>query len=414
MADTEAAHFDLDEHEPGPAGPGDTVTPAEARAVPTAEIDVSEQEAETLKAHAPKIEKFFRAVVKMQASDLHLKANCQARVRLAGKLRSIAGAPLANEKIEQMLFEIMNAEQKESYHRNGSADFAYQLGGSDRFRINIFRQRGLTSVAARRVNNQILNFDQLHLPQSMYRLADFHQGLVLIAGVTGSGKSTTLAATLDRINATRSCHIVTLEDPIEYLFTDKKSFINQREIGLDVKDFHDALRYLMREDPDVVLIGEMRDVETFSAALHAAETGHLVFGTVHASGAAQVVTRLLDLMPESSRDLIRQTLVFNLQAVVVQKLLPSIKPGLSRVPCVEVMFSNPMVRKLISEKREEDLVDVIKGCGQEGMLDFNESIHRLINEEYITMAVGEAASPNPEELRMRLKGIRGARGGLLG
>lgn len=376
--------------------------------------DVGDTEPEPERPPAPRIEKYFRAVVKMGGSDLHFKANAPGRVRLRGKLRSISGKPISNRKIERMLFEIMTDEQKEAYRKNGSTDFAYQLDDSDRFRINIFRQRGLSSMAARRVSREILDFTQLHLPESMFKLAEFHEGLILLAGVTGSGKSTTIAAVLDYINATRSAHIVTLEDPIEYLFEDKKSFINQREIGIDVADFPAALKYLMREDPDIVLIGEMRDAETFHAALHAAETGHLVFGTVHAAGAAQTITRVLDLLPESARDLIRQTLVFNLKAIVCQKLLPSIKKGIGRIPCVEIMFSNPSVRKLIGNKREDELPDLLKACHNEGMMDFNECLYQLLEEEFITMNVALAASPNPDELRMRLKGIRSGRGGLLG
>jgi len=371
------------------------------------------------KAHAeprkrPRIDKYFKLLVKLQGSDLHLKANSRARVRVGGHIKSVHGDPLSNEKIEQMMFEIMNDEQKKLLHDHGAADFAYQLGDSDRFRVNVFRARGYCSVAARRVSKNILNFDQLHLPSSIYKITENHQGLVLLAGITGSGKSTTIAAAIDYINKHRACHIVTIEDPIEYMFTDKRAFINQREIGIDVENFHMALKYLMRQDPDVVLVGEMRDAETFMAALNAAETGHLVFGTVHASGSAQTITRVLDLLPEGSRDLIRQTLVFNLKAIVCQKLLPSIKPGVSRVPAVEIMFANPTVRKLIDEKREDQILDVIRASQAEGMLDMNECLRRLVNEEYIELSTAYAASPNPEELKMRLKGISSGGGSILG
>jgi len=362
----------------------------------------------------PKINKYFRAVIKMDGSDLHLKANAQARVRLGGKLRALAGKVLTGEKIDAMMFEIMSDGQKDSYARNGSVDFAHQLGDSDRFRINMFRQRGQTSVAARRVTKNIADFRRLNLPEPIHKITEFHQGLVLLVGVTGSGKTTTIAAALDHINATRSAHIVTLEDPIEYLFEDRKSLVNQREIGIDVPDFASGLKYLMREDPDVVLVGEMRDEETFHAALNAAETGHLVFGTLHASGAAQAITRLLDLMPEASRDLIRQSLVFNLKAVVSQKLLPSILPGLKRVPAVEIMLTNSTVRKLIEEKREDEIPDVLKMSYEEGMMDFNESLRRLVESEAVELAVAYAASPNPDELKMRLKGIRAGGKSILG
>jgi twitching motility protein PilT len=362
----------------------------------------------------PKINKYFRAVTKMDASDLHMKAGIQPRVRLGGKLRSLAGKALSSEKIDAMMFEIMSDRLKEDFARNGSVDFAHQLGNSDRFRINMFRQRGQTSVAARRVTAKIADFTSLGLPDTINKITEFHQGLVLLVGVTGSGKSTTIAAALDYINATRACHIVTLEDPIEYLFADKKAIVNQREIGIDVPDFAMGLKYLMREDPDVVLVGEMRDEETFHAALNAAETGHLVFGTLHASGSAQTITRLLDLLPEGSRDLVRQSLVFNLKAVVSQKLLPSIVPGRKRVPAVEIMLTNSTIRKLIDEKREDEIPDVLKMSYEEGMMDFNESIRRLVEEEAIELSVAYSASPNPDELKMRLKGITAGSGGLLG
>ncbi|MEP0844889.1 MAG: PilT/PilU family type 4a pilus ATPase [Phycisphaerae bacterium] len=362
----------------------------------------------------PKIHKYLRYMVESRASDLHFKSGSRVHVRLKGDLKPIKGPPLTPEEVEAIWFEIMTDQQRRQLAEKGAADFAYQLGGSDRFRVNIFRQRGTLSVAARRVNKDILNFDQLHLPKSIYRITEYHQGLVLLAGITGSGKSTTIAAALDYINAHRACHIVTIEDPIEYLFEDKKALVNQREIHIDVKDFQEALKYLMREDPDVVLVGEMRDAETFMAALNAAETGHLVFGTVHASGSAQTITRVLDLLPEGSRDLIRQTLVFNLQAIICQKLVPCLKPGIPRVPAVEIMFANASVRKLIDEKREDEIVKVIRASQAEGMLDMNECLKNLVENEFIDTQTAYAASPNPQELKMRLKGISAGGSSILG
>jgi twitching motility protein PilT len=362
----------------------------------------------------PKIHKYLKYMVDIQASDLHFKSGARVHVRYKGELRPIKGPPLSAEEVEAIWFEIMTDQQKRQLAERGASDFAYQLGGSDRFRVNIFRQRGTLSVAARRVNKTILNFDQLCLPKSIYKITEYRQGLVLLAGITGSGKSTTIAAALDYINAHRACHIVTIEDPIEYLFEDKKALINQREVHIDVKDFGEALKYLMREDPDVVLVGEMRDAETFMAALNAAETGHLVFGTVHASGSAQTVTRVLDLLPEGSRDLVRQTLVFNLQAIICQKLLPCIKPGIARVPAVEIMFANPTIRKLIDEKREDEIGKVIRACQAEGMLDMNECLKNLVENEFIETSTAYAASPNPQELKMRLKGISTGGAAILG
>ncbi len=353
-------------------------------------------------------------MVDMGASDLHFKANATPRVRLQGGLKALKGDPLPNEKVEKLLFEIMNVEQLERYAKKGSTDFSFQLDENNRFRINIFRQRGLTSMAARHIPRNIPSFEQLHLPPSLTEISQLHQGLILVAGITGSGKSTTIAAMIEQINQTRTAHIVTLEDPIEFMFEDKKSFVNQREIGLDVEDFADALKYLMREDPDVVLIGEMRDQETFEAALHAAESGHLVFGTVHASNAPSTITRMLELFPVEARSLARTSLVFNLQAVVVLKLLKCIHPDIPRIPAAEIMIANAPVRKMIAEKRENELLGVIRGSYQEGMQDFTEALRDLVDKELISTQTAYDAAPNPDELKMKLKGISVSSGGIIG
>ena len=362
----------------------------------------------------PKIHKYLRYVCELKASDLHFKSGARVHIRHKGHLRPIKGKVLSPQDVENIWFEIMNDHQMNQLQTKGASDFAYQLGDGDRFRVNIFRQRGTLSVAARRVNAEILNFEDLYLPKSIYKITEYHQGLVLLAGITGSGKSTTIAAALDYINAHRACHIVTIEDPIEYLFSDRKALINQREVGVDVDNFQDALKYLMREDPDVVLVGEMRDEETFMAALNAAETGHLVFGTVHASSSAQTINRVLDLLPEGSRDLVRQTMVFNLQAIVCQKLLPTVRPDVPRVPAVEIMFANATVRKLIDENRDDEISKVIRASQAEGMLDMNECLRNLVETEFISTDVAYSASPNPQELKMRLKGINTGTGSILG
>ncbi len=361
-----------------------------------------------------KILSLFKAVIKLEASDLHLKAGAKPRVRIGGSIKALNAEPLTDEQILEMMYSIMSENHKEQFVREGASDFAYDVRGEDRFRINVFKQRGLTSVAARRVTRRIPTVEQLHLPPHMMKLAEYHQGLVLLSGITGSGKSTSIAAMIEHINQSRPCHIVTVEDPIEYLFEDKKAFINQREIGIDVANFHDALKYMMREDPDIVLIGEMRDKETFSAALQAAETGHLVFGTIHSSTTAQTISRLLDLFSTEERALIRQSLVFNLRAIVTQKLLPSILDGVARVPAVEIMICNPSIKKLIEDARETDINTVLKGCYGEGMQDFTESLRQLVEKEWIEVEVAYEVAPNPEELKMRLRGISTSKGGILG
>ena len=352
-----------------------------------------------------KLIKYFKAVVDLDASDLHLKEGAPPRVRVTGRMRPTKSEPLTNQQIVDLVTPLLSEQQQEFLRTHGAIDLAYELEGSDRFRINIFRQRGKLSVAARRVPRNIPEFSALHLPPMVIKIAEYHQGLVLISGITGSGKSTTLAAMLEHINRHRSCHIVTIEDPIEFLFDDKKAFINQREIGIDVPTFDDALRYLMREDPDVVLIGEMRDKETFTAALRAAETGHLVFATVHASTTYQTITRILELFTPDERTLARQSLCFNLRAIVCLKLMPSIAEGIDRVPAAEIMLTTPTVRKMLEEGRDADIADVVKSSPHEGMLDFTTSLMQLIEKEWVDPRVAYDYASNIDELKMRLKGI---------
>ena len=369
------------------------------------------------RAKQPSLLKYFKSVIKLKVSDLHFKADCPPHVRQKGDLRPMQGGPLSHEQIRNGIFEMLSEKQRAIYEAKGAIDFAYDVGppgDADRFRVNAFQQRGKMSVAARRVTRDIRNFEELHLPPSIEKVTNFRQGMVLLAGITGSGKSTTIAAMIDHINKRDPVHIVTIEDPIEYLFTDKKAVINQREIGIDVQNFHDALKYLMREDPDVVLIGEMRDIETFSAAMHAAETGHLVFGTIHASNASQTISRLLDLFPAEERRSVRQALEFNLRAVIGQKLVPSVKPGLPICPTVEIMFVNPSIKKLIREERDNEIIDVIKASYNDGMLDFTEHLRRLVDSGYIDVQTAYESAPNPDELKMALKGIKSASAGILG
>jgi twitching motility protein PilT len=237
--------------------------------------------------------------------------------------------------------------------------------------------------------------------------------MIILAGVTGSGKSTTLAAMIDYINDRERVHILTIEDPIEYLFTDKKAVINQREVGLDVVDWHTALKHAVREDPDVILVGEMRDRETFEAGISAAETGHLVLGTLHSSTAASTISRILDLFPADMHPAMRQSLSFNLKAIVCQKLLPSIKPGVQRVPANEIMILNPTIKDLIVKAEDKKLPDAIRIGYLEGMVDFDESLRQLVERGDIDRATALEVATNPDALKMAFKGIRVARPGIL-
>jgi twitching motility protein PilT len=361
----------------------------------------------------PEINKYFRAATKTLASDLHLKVGQPPKLRLYGSLKSTTGPAMTSEKVEELVFGILSPAHKKHFLEHGTLDFAHEVDGSHRFRINIFRQRGMISLAARRVNTTIPPFEELHLPPVLEKISESTQGLVLVVGPTGCGKTTTIASMIDHINRTRSCHIITVEDPIEYLFHDAKAIVSQREIGLDVLDFNEALTYLMRQDPDVVFVGEMRNAETVTAGMRAAETGHLVFGTMHSANAAQSVHRLLDLFPQSERDLVRQTLALALRAVVSQVLIPCLKEGIDRVPAVEVLIVNAAARKLIAEEREADLPSVIRASQQEGMQDITYNLCELVKNGSIDPKEAYKYAPNTEELKMALKGIRTTASGIL-
>ena len=361
----------------------------------------------------PELNKFFRAATKTQANDLHMKVGQPPKLRLFGRLKDTTGKVMTEEKMEQLVLEILSPAQKETFLTHGTLDFAYEIGDQDRFRINIFRQRGLISLAARRVSANIPSFQELHLPNTLETICERAQGLVLVVGPTGCGKTTTIASMINYINNTRSCHIVTIEDPIEYLFKDAKAIVSQREIGIDIQDFEDALRYLMRQDPDVVFVGEMRDAKTVTAGMRAAETGHLVFGTMHSANASQAIHRLLDLFPQSERDLTRQTLSLALSAVVSQVLLPCIREGIDRMPAVEILLANPAVRKLISDGRENELPNVIRSSQQEGMQDLTDNLCKLVKDGSIDPKDAYRYAPNKDELKMAIKGIRTTSSGIL-
>jgi twitching motility protein PilT len=362
----------------------------------------------------PEINKLFRMVMKHEGSDLHLKVGLPPMMRLRNAIRQMEMRPLGVEEMERLVFPILGERSQRLLEETGGADFAHVIGQDEgRFRVNLFKQRGRLSLVARRVNQTVPTFEKLGLPPSIEKLCHYDQGMIILAGVTGSGKSTTIAAMLDYINERERVHILTIEDPIEYLFADKKAVINQREIGLDVLDWHTALKHAVRQDPDVILVGEMRDRETFEAGLNAAETGHLVFGTIHSSTAPSTIGRILDLFPADMHPAARQSLAFNLKAIVCQKLLPSIKPSVQRVPTNEIMILNPTIRELIIKADDKKLPDAIRIGFLEGMLDFNESLRQLVERGDVDRATALEVSPNPEALKMAFKGIRVAQPGIL-
>ncbi|MBI3408530.1 MAG: PilT/PilU family type 4a pilus ATPase [Planctomycetes bacterium] len=362
----------------------------------------------------PEVNKLFRMTMKHQASDLHLKVGQPPMMRLKGDIRRMEMRPLTQEDMERLLLPLLAPSHRKILEEEGGVDFSYVVGNDEsRFRVSLFKQRGRLSLVSRRVNNVIPSFADLGLPPSIEKLCNYPDGMVILAGVTGSGKSTTIASMLDYIAEREYLHILTIEDPIEYVFSDKKSYINQREIGLDSRDWSKALKDAVRQDPDVILIGELRDIETFEAAIQAAETGHLVFGTIHASTAPSSINRILDLFPALKHPAIRQGLANNLRAIVAQKLVKSIRPGKSRVPTNEIMIVNPIIRELISRAEDKKLPDAIRIGYLEGMVDFNENLRQLVERGDIERSVALEVSSNPDQLKMALKGIKVSAPGIL-
>jgi twitching motility protein PilT len=362
------------------------------------------------------VNKFFRALVKLEGSDLHMKVGKPPCVRVRNELKPLNHPPIERREMAEYLVPMMNDRNRRIFDDEGGADFSYTCevdGVKWRFRVNLLQQNGCLGLVARRINNKIPDFKGLYLPDAMEGLCHFDQGMILLAGVTGSGKSTTIASMLDYINKRERVHILTLEDPIEFVFTEEKALINQREIGFDVKDFKIGMKHAVREDPDIMLVGEMRDEETFMTAIHAAETGHLVFGTIHASSSASTIGRILDLFPEAMHKPIRGAIAFNMKGIVAQKLLKSIKPGVPRVPTVEIMTFTPMIKKLVLEGQDNKLPDAIRIGAADGMQDFTMSLKQLIDDDLIDRPTAFEVAPNPDALKMALKGINVSQPGMI-
>ncbi len=362
------------------------------------------------------VDKLFRALVKLEGSDLHMKVGRPPMVRIRNELRPLSRGPIDKAEMVRLLVPMMNDRSRRIFEEEGGADFAHTCdvdGTQWRFRVNILTQNTCMGLVARRVNNKIPDFKGLYLPPSIESLCHWDQGMVLLAGVTGSGKSTTIASMLDYINKRERVHILTLEDPIEFVFTEELALINQREVGFDVKDFKIGMKHAVREDPDIMLVGEMRDEETFMTAIHAAETGHLVFGTIHASSAPSTIGRILDLFPEAMHKAIRSAIAFNMRGIVAQKLLKSIKPGVPRVPTCEIMLFTAMIKKLVLESSDNKLADAIRIGAADGMQDFTMSLKTLIDDELIDRPTAFEVAPNPDALKMALKGINVSNPGII-
>ncbi|XAM01183.1 PilT/PilU family type 4a pilus ATPase [Phycisphaeraceae bacterium D3-23] len=376
---------------------------------PVQTFDIDQAHHKTL-ADTP-LSKYFKAAVRFESSDLIMRGGEVPKLRLRGELKKLDTPPPSIDDFNKWIFEGITEAQKEEFARRGGLDIGVDFdvdGDMHRFRVNIFLTRGRCAIAARRVSNEILPFESLYLPKSLAKVCEeTHQGLILLCGITGSGKSTTIASMLQYIAERRRAHILTIEDPIEYLFddSDTMAMINQREIGIDVPDFPTALRAMVRENPDVVLIGEMRDKETFEAALQAAETGHLVFGTIHASSCSQAFGRIYDLFPADERDNVRSLLAYQMQCFMYQKLLPTLIEA-PRVPACEILLQSPPTRNLILEGREGELEKVIASNREAGMQSYVDSLVELVEKNYVHPRVAQAASPSPEEIKMRLRGIQ--------
>ncbi|TWU60268.1 Twitching mobility protein [Rubripirellula tenax] len=354
------------------------------------------------------VDKIFRALVKLEGSDLHLKVGQPPMVRVRGELKPLNRPLIDMEEMVRLLLPMMDERNLIIFEQEGGADFSHVIhvdGVRWRFRVNMLKSLGNIGLVARRISNFIPDFKGLYLPPIMETLCHFDQGMVLLAGVTGSGKSTTIGSMLNYINSIYRKHILTLEDPIEFIYTEDKCLINQREIGQDVLDFEVGMKHAVREDPDIILVGELRDEETFMTAIHAAETGHLVFGTIHAASASTTIGRILDLFPEEMHGAIRSAIAFNMKGIVAQKLLKTIRPDVPRVPTCEVMTFSPMIRKLVLEGQDHKLPDAIRIGAEDGMQDFTMSLKQLIDDELIDRPTAFAVAPNKEALKMALKGI---------
>lgn len=352
--------------------------------------------------------------VKNGASDVHLTVGSPPAVRIDGKIRFIDADELTPQDTHDFAAEIMNENAMELFEEKGDADLAYGVAGLGRFRVNVLKQRGSVGIVMRHVKGKIFDFNELNLPAAMTKIAEMQRGLILVTGTTGSGKSTTLASIVDYINQRNRLHIVTLEDPIEFLHTNKKSIVTQREVNIDTHDFYSALRAAMREDPDVILIGEMRDAETFQAAISAAETGHLVFTTLHTTNIMLTIDRILDMFPSNMHDQVRSQISLQIRACIAQRLLPS-ADGKGRVPAIELMFNNPGIASLIRENNLKQIPTAIVGGQEDGMQTFNISLAKLIKAGLVKEETAYAYSDNPEELKMNLQGIyiSSGRGGIL-
>ena len=341
------------------------------------------------------INKLLEYSIESGASDLHLSVGSIPMVRINGTMKPLNMEPLSKDQMDSIIPQVMDEEQIKKFNDRKEIDFSAKLEGRGRFRVNFFLQIKGTAGVFRTIPDAVKNFDELGTPPVLQTLSLLDRGLVLLTGPTGSGKSTTLAAMVDHININRKCHIITIEDPVEYFHHTKESLINQRELGVNTNSFANAMRSALREDPDVILVGEMRDLETISLALTAAETGHLVLSTLHTSSAVKTIDRIIDIFPSGQKGQIRSMLSESLEAVIAQKLLPT-KDGKGRAPACEVMIANTAIRNLIREDRIYQIPSIIQSGGVEGMQSLDQDLQRLLSQGKIERKVAQGIADNPK------------------
>ncbi len=357
------------------------------------------------------LEKLLMEVVEKKASDLHITVGETPKLRVDGKLvGSHCQEVLGPRDTQQIAYSFLNEKQKKQFEMEGELDLSFAVKNLSRFRVNVFRQRGSVAVAIRQIPFNILGLNTLGLPDQAIRLAEKPSGLILITGPTGTGKSTTLAAYIDKINSERQCHIITIEDPIEYVHNHKKALVNQREVGADTKSFKDALKYTLRQDPDVILIGEMRDLETIQAALTIAETGHLAFATLHTNNCAQTINRIIDVFPPYQQVQVRTQLSFVVQGIISQVLVPK-AGGPGRVLACEVMMATPAIRALIRDDKVHQIYSLIQAGQKYGMQTMNQSLYSLYLSGRVSLETVTRLSTDPDELLRMIGEGRPGNGG---
>jgi len=355
------------------------------------------------------LKQMLTEMLKRKSSDLHLRVGIRPFLRTNGVLEHIETDPLSAEAMQTVVSQILNEEQQQKFIKRNELDLALSIAKLGRFRINLFRQRGTTGIAIRAVNTKVPGFEELHLPEAIKNMSELHRGLVIITGTTGSGKSTTLATIIEEMNTNRQNNILTVEDPIEYIFRDKKCIIAQREVGGDTENFATALRHAFRQDPDIILIGEIRDLETMSIALTAADTGHLVLTTLHTLNTMETISRIISFFPPHQHQQIRLLLAGTLQAIVCQRLLRRHDmPG--RVPALEIMLNTAAIHDcLIDPEKFNNIPDLIEtGSSQYGMQSFDQSIMTLYKQGLISYEEAMSNASNPDDFDLRIKGVVGA------